>query len=63
MAMIADLFTFGSSWLPYSQHWWIGFAIKPDLILYYGENVVSIYLLHAFVPIIVMHMFLENIWE
>ena len=26
----------------------------PDLILYYWKNVVSIYLLHAFVPVIVI---------
>ena len=40
-----------------------GLVSPPDLILYYWENILSIYLLYAFVPVIVMHMFLENIWE
>ena len=63
VAIIADLFSFGSSRLLHPQCWWIGFPIIPDLMLYYQKNVVSIYLLHAFVPVIVMHMFLETIWE
>ena len=38
MAMIVDSFSFQSSWLPYSKHWWINFAIVPDLIMYLTEN-------------------------
>ena len=61
--MFPESFCFWSPRLFCPQHWWIGLSIISELILYNWEKAMFIYLLHAFVPVIFMHMLLENIRE